>query len=69
MMLISWRDVGHTKKRGDWTVNGQTVQVDVKHIEVWEAHPTAVFNTVFYKGTNTTDPRLLLTTWSVPEEK
>jgi hypothetical protein len=70
-MRVRWSDVGHTESPGDWIVQGQTVQVDYKNIEVWKKHPSAVFATTYARGAVGTGsgPRILLTSWEDPDDE
>jgi hypothetical protein len=62
---VRWRDIDYAAVPGEYVVKGEIVQVQPRHIEVWQAEPTAVFST-FRLSRLPHGSKHILTTYEVP---
>ena len=50
-MKVTWDDIGRATEAREYVINGASVNVALKDIEIWQEKPDAVFNATVYKPT------------------
>lgn len=49
-MKVNWDDIGRATEAGVYNIDGVSVSVAFKDIEVWQEYPDAVFNATRVNG-------------------